>query len=233
MRTQGNKTLVVDQYGNNFDRTALSSFSGASRSRPALKSWNTSKQDADSDINPEISELRSRSRDLERNNPLAHGAMKTKTTYVIGTGLRPEPSIDAEFLGLSPERAEKLQHKILREFNLVAESVEGDAGRKKNFYRKQAELYHSSRVNGDAFLVLPFFKRGNWPYNTRFMSVEADRVCNPRNKPDCENMSGGFELDSNGAVQAVHILKTHPGKRFFSKKEDWQRVKVLMVKGTF
>ncbi|WP_432490647.1 phage portal protein, partial [Flavonifractor plautii] len=82
------------------------------------------------DLNPELATLRSRSRDLERNNPIAHGAIETKTRYVIGTGLRPEPSIDAEFLGLSMEQAEQLQAQILREFNLVAESIEADAARR-------------------------------------------------------------------------------------------------------
>ena len=211
---------------------AASAFSGASRSRPALKGWRTSKGDADSDINPELETLRARSRDLERNNPLAHGALKTKTTYVIGTGLRPEPNIDADFLGLSSEQAEALQAKMLREFELVAGSPEGDASRRKTFYQKQSELYHSSRTNGDAFLLLPFFDRGDWPYHTRFRSVEADRVCNPNNKPDSEQLSSGFELDSNGATDAIHVLQCNPSRRFFRSKAKWERVPLYNENGT-
>lgn len=203
---------------------ALDSFAGASRSRPALKSWFTSKKDADGDLNPELATLRSRSRDLERNNPIAHGAMKTKTVYVIGTGLRPEPSIDAEFLGLSSEQAEALQAQILREFNLAADCLEADAARRKTFYQKQAELFHSALVNGDAFLVLPHFEREGSPYATHFQSVESDRVCNPNNKPDSDTLSGGFELDEHGAAQAVHILQVSPSKRFLRSRATWQRV---------
>ncbi len=211
---------------------ASGAFTGASRSRPALKGWRTSKGDADGDLNPELDTLRSRSRDLERNNPIAHGALKTKTTYVIGTGLRPEPSIDADFLGLSSEQAEALQAKILREFELVAGSPEGDASRRKTFYQKQAELYHSSRTNGDAFLLLPFFERGDWPYWTRFRSVEADRVCNPNNKPDDDAMSGGFELDENGATSAIHVLQGNPTRRFVRGKARWQRVPLYQDNGS-
>lgn len=211
---------------------AAAAFNGASRSRPALKGWQTSKGDADSDINPELETLRARSRDLERNNPLAHGALKTKTTYVIGTGLRPEPNIDADFLGLSSEQAEALQAKMLREFELVAGSPEGDASRRKTFYQKQAELYHSSRTNGDAFLLLPFFERGDWPYQTRFRSVEADRVCNPGNKADSEHLSGGFELDENGATAAIHVLQCNPSRRFFRKKAKWERVPLYSDNGS-
>lgn len=212
--------------------SAASSFSGASKKRPALKSWFTSKKDADGDLNPELAELRSRSRDLERNNPIAHGAVETKTRYVIGTGLRPEPSIDAEFLGLSMEQAEQLQAQILREFNLVAESIEADAARRKTFYQKQGELYHSSRVNGDAFLLLPFFQRGGFPYSTKFQSIEADRICNPSNKADKDRLSAGFETDQYGGLKAVHVLKTHPSKRKLKRAADnWQRVPVFGQNG--
>lgn len=210
---------------------ALDSFAGASKSRPALKSWFTSKKDADGDLNPELATLRSRSRDLERNNPIAHGAMKTKTVYVIGTGLRPEPSIDAEFLGLTSEQAEALQSQMLREFNLAADCLEADAARRKTFYQKQAELFHSARVNGDAFLLLPHFERDGSPYATHFQSVESDRVCNPNNKPDSESMSGGFELDEHGAAVSVHILQTSPSKRFLRSKATWQEVPLFGENG--
>ena len=203
---------------------AAQAFTGASRSRPAMREWRTSKGSADDDVNPELETLRSRSRDLERNNPIAHGALKTKTTYVIGTGLRPEPSIDADYLGLTSEQAEALQAKIAREFELVAGSPEGDASRRKTFYQKQSELYHSALTNGDSFLLLPFFERGAWPYHTRFRSVEADRVTNPNNKRDSETLSGGFELDDNGATAAIHILQGAASRRFFRSKAQWQRV---------
>lgn len=210
---------------------ALESFAGASKTRPALKSWLTSKKDADGDLNPELATLRSRSRDLERNNPIAHGALMTKTVYVIGTGLRPEPNIDAEFLGLSSEQAEKLQAQMLREFNLAAECLDADAARRKTFYQKQAELFHSARVNGDSFLLLPHFEREGSPYATRFQSVESDRVCNPDNKADSETLSGGFELDEHGAAVALHILQTNPSQRFLRSKATWQRVPLSGERG--
>lgn len=210
---------------------ALDSFAGASKTRPAMKSWFTSKKDADGDVNPELVTLRSRSRDLERNNPIAHGALKTKTVYVIGTGLRPEPNIDAEFLGLSSEQAEKLQAQIQREFNLAADCLDGDAARRKTFYQKQAEIFHSARVNGDAFLVLPHFARDASQYDTRFQSVESDRVCNPNNKRDSETLSGGFELDQHGAAVAVHILQTNPARRFLRSKATWERVPLFGAQG--
>ena len=43
---------------------------------------------ADADLLPALPELRNRSRDLARNNPLAGGAINTVVTNVIGTGRR-------------------------------------------------------------------------------------------------------------------------------------------------
>lgn len=203
---------------------ALGSFEGASRTRPALKGWFTSDADADGDINEELPDIRSRSRDLERNNAIAHGALKTKTSYVIGAGLKPEPCIDAKYLGLNLEQAEKIQEDMLRIFSSVAEDVEGDAARRKTFYQKQAELFHSSRLNGDAFLLLPYFARNDSLIETRFQSVEGDRVCNPDHKMDSKNLSGGFQLDRYGAVTQIYVLKSGADK--FGTNRKWDSVPV-------
>ncbi|MDE1464797.1 phage portal protein [Spartinivicinus poritis] len=204
---------------------AASSFTGASRSKGALKGWFTSRKPADEDINPELDELRARSRDLERNNALAHGAINTKAVYVVGTGLRPEPNIDYEFLGLTSEEAETLQGQIAREFNLVAESREADIARRKTFYQKQFELYHSSKVNGDAFLLLPYLNRADFPYQTKFQSIESDRVSNPNLQRDDEKYSAGFQLDRYGAIKGIHI-KTKIGN-----KPTWRYVPLFASNG--
>jgi hypothetical protein len=50
--------------------------------------------------------LRGRSRDLERNHPLALGAIQTKTNGVVGTGLKLRSVIDGEVLGIpTPSRS--------------------------------------------------------------------------------------------------------------------------------
>ena len=78
-------------------RLALSianSYDGASKFKRTLRQWATFGYDADTDILVDLPELRNRSRDLMRNNPLASGAIKTKLTNVIGSGLRLRSHID-------------------------------------------------------------------------------------------------------------------------------------------
>lgn len=58
---------------------------GASRSRMALSQWTTRANDADTDTLMDLPTLRSRSRDLIRNAPLASGAINTVCTNAVGT----------------------------------------------------------------------------------------------------------------------------------------------------
>lgn len=60
---------------------------GASRSRRALSLWTTRANDADTDTFLDLPTLRSRSRDLIRNAPLASGAINTVCTNAVGTGI--------------------------------------------------------------------------------------------------------------------------------------------------
>lgn len=66
----------------------LTSYAGADRKGRALREWTPFGKDPDEDLLSELTDFRDRSRDLVRNNPLASGAIKTKVTHVVGTGLR-------------------------------------------------------------------------------------------------------------------------------------------------
>ena len=63
-------------------------FEGASRGR-RTKNWRTPTTDANAAIASSIVTLRSRARDLVRNNPWAGRAVRAISAYTVGTGLRP------------------------------------------------------------------------------------------------------------------------------------------------
>jgi hypothetical protein len=63
-------------------------YEGGRRDRRGTKRWRPPEGSADSDTLPDLPDLRSRARDLERNVPIATGAIATKSTNVIGTGSR-------------------------------------------------------------------------------------------------------------------------------------------------
>lgn len=210
-----------------FQSAVATAYVGASRGRRGTKEWRVSGGDSDSDILPELQDLRERSRDLIRNTPIATGAINTKVTNVIGGGLRLHCRIDHQFLGLSEDEADAWEANTQREFNkLWAVSQDCSADRQGNFYELQDLVWRSTLENGDVFALLPLKKRKGNVYSLSVQLIEADRVTNKDNKMDTKEMSGGISRDASGAPTHIHILKVHPGSRRFIKTE-WQEVAIF------
>lgn len=180
---------------------------GASRTKKSLLGWNFKGGSPDSDITDNLDILRERSRDLFMGAPLATGALKTYRTNVIGSGLRLKAQIDADFLGMSEEEADRWERNAEREFALWAQ--ECDAGRMMDFYEMQALVFLSWLMSGDVFCTLPMIQRPGNPYALKIALIEADRVCNPPGQTD-GRLRGGVEVDQFGAPVAYHIAQKHP-----------------------
>lgn len=226
---------LVDRVVNYFDPVAGSrraqhramqastgAYDGASRTKRSMRNWFAFGGSADADLLPALPELRNRSRDLARNNPLAGGAINTVVTNVIGTGLAPQPTIDAEVLGLTEEQAVAWQQQAAREFSLFADTKECDVTLAQNFYEMQGLAFRSVLENGDAFALTPMIARHKTPYRTRLQLIEGDRCCNPENKRDTDQLAGGIEMDDLGAPVAYHFLRKHPGG-FAPTDRKWDR----------
>lgn len=200
------------------------SYTGAKRSGGAFKNWFTSNNDANSDILPDLPLLRSRSRDLVRNDPIASGAINTVTTNVVGSGLTLQCSIDAVLLGMSTEESAEWQANTEREFKLWAESKNCDITRTQNFAGLQDLASRSALENGDSFSLLPMVAVKDWPYKTRVQLVESDRICNKKDQRDSDRLAGGIAIDKYGAPEFLHVLKSHPGGLNTNKKQ-WSEVR--------
>lgn len=206
-----------------FQMAATGSYMGASKARRALTEWITSAGDADADILPDLATLRERSRDLIRNNALAAGALNTKVTNVVGTGLRLKASIDRDQLGMSDEQAQAWEMAAEREWRLWSEGQDCDIERTLRFTDIQSLAFRSVLENGDVFILLPMKERPDG-YETRVQMVEADRVLNPDFKADSVETAGGVERDESGAPVAYHIASAHPGNWLNRKALAWERV---------
>jgi len=206
--------------------TAMSAYTGADKKRRSLASWNPPSGDFDTDILPELQDLRENSEDLYRNNMLAVSGINTDVTSVIGRGLTVQPRIDADFLGLTEEQADKLEAAISREWLLWSESKNCTVNRRHNFREFQNITYLSSLVRGDSFALTPEkAPTPYYPYRLRLQLIEADRVCNENNQADTDTLSGGIETEKDGALKRVHIMKHHPGSiRHAEHRQEWTKV---------
>src|SRR6478752_1904823 len=66
-----------------------SPYRSTSRSSPVAQEWYPSSSNADEALLPSLSTLRDQSRDLDRNESLARGALENYVTNVVADGLRP------------------------------------------------------------------------------------------------------------------------------------------------
>lgn len=221
------------------DRTLMAmsgAYDGARMDLPGRRLWSPSRGSADADLQPDLPMLRRRARDLDRNNPLARGALSTTKTSVVGPGLKPIPMIDRDYLGLDEETATALERQMMREWSLFANGIECDITRTDRFAGLQALAYGSAKMNGDAFAMLRMKERPGSPYALKIQLVEADRVCDPpRNRHEAAKgatIVGGVEQDEDGAAVALWIASQHPGAYVpyhlgRMDKMEWNRVAVF------
>lgn len=206
------------------NRAALAlsgAYVGGSRTRRSMSEWSVSQGDADTDLLYDLPTLRERSRDHDRNNPIAHGAFKTKCLNVIGPGLKLRPQLDREALGMTEDEADALENQIKREWRLFWMTQEVDAARTCNGPELEWMGYKQTKVNGDVIVLFPRISREGSPYETKVQVVEADRLCNKDNAPDSEELAGGVKKGKFGDPLEYHIAKQHPGKLLGGKSLGW------------
>lgn len=184
---------------------------GGSTTRRSMTAWNPLTGSADADILFDLAKLRARSRDLERNNSIAAGAINTTVTNVVGTGLRLHSAIDRDILKLTDEAADAWEATVQAEWRLFFESRELDAARTLSGQEMADMVMRQTLLNGDVFVNLPRFSRPGSPYTLKLQLIEADRVCNKSWETDTDELAGGIRRDSTGAPIEYHVLRQHPG----------------------
>lgn len=199
-------------------------YTGARLDRSQLSRWNPLNGSANSDTIRDLRMLRARSRDQMRNAPVALGALNTKVSHSIGTGLSYSPSIDADFLGLDDEQKEEWEDDTKRRFAAWAGSQDCDIARQLDFYGLQELGFRSYLESGDCFAITPRVARPGKKPRLAIQLVEADRVCNPNLTSDTASLMDGIEINpATGEVLAYHVAREHPGG-FNFKANQWDRV---------
>lgn len=190
----------------------------AASSIPELRKWLVTKGSADADLLPDLDTLRERQRDLGRNNGIAAGYFRTMGDNVVGTGPRLAMMPDYRALGRDKQWAQEYSQLVESNFRSFAESREIDVRGQLDFGLMSRQVFYSTLMNGDA-VVLPLWNPRPQPmyrWATQLQVIESDRLSNPNNSMDTEQLRGGVKIDSYGRPLGYHIQSTHPGDRFWS-----------------
>lgn len=208
--------------------TGVGGYFGGRRDRRRTRSWRPYDSSADQAIIPDLPDLRSRSRDLVRNMPIATGAIETAVTNIVGDGLTLQSTIDREYLGLSEQEADAWQAAAEREFRLWAGT--SDFTRAQPWQEQQDLALRSVLESGDMLVVRRYRRDAGDTYGTKLQFVEADRISNPQLAADKPELIAGVALDKDGVATGFHIADKHPGE-FFGSAAKWSTVPARSKKG--
>ncbi|PKL00057.1 MAG: phage portal protein [Tenericutes bacterium HGW-Tenericutes-1] len=216
--------------------------SGASHDKKSMKGWTDKSESPFKDIDKNLPTLRSRSRQLFMNAPIATSAIKTNRTNVVGQGLKLKSRIDFTRLGITQEAADQWEKNTEREFNLWAKSRWCDATRLNNFFELQQIALMSWLMNGDGWALIKQQDITRFmPYSLNIYLIEADRISTPQKDVNGNWLTldneikkaangnliyNGVEINSNGAVVAYWICNSYPSDNNMIKK-DWTRVEAF------
>ncbi|MCA2991045.1 phage portal protein, partial [Gemmatimonas sp.] len=187
-------------------------YEGARTDLRELMAWLPGLGSADQDTLGDLPALRARTRDLERNAPLATGALLTRLDNVVGGGLMPTPQIDREYLGLSEEEAATWQRDAMRIVRAVAFTKRFDVAGRNSFGQMQRLALRSVLSGGDAFALRRYVPRPGDVLALKIQLLEADRVGNPPGQMNGPQLRDGVQLDQFGAAVGYYIASHHPSE---------------------
>lgn len=185
-------------------------YDAARSSTRRTRGWRPGGGSPAADILPDLDTLRGRSRDLDRNNSIAHGAANTKVNGAVGAGLRMRSVLDVAVLGITPERATELQYQIEREWELFER--EADFAGQLHLRDWQRVAFRSAQVSGDIGVGRRWRRQPGQVYGTRVVLIEADRISNPNQRADTAELQGGVQLAADGRLLGCWISDRHPGE---------------------
>lgn len=195
------------------------------KDRPEFRGWSSTFGSADSDIIPDLETLRSRARDLDRNNGIAGGAVRTAVDSTVGVGLKLVSIPEYRLLGNDASWAEEWSRQVEALWRIYSSSVDFDASRRQAFSGMTRMVARSFMTNGEALALPLWIDRGN-RFRTAFQVLEADRLSTPTAMLEGSTLRGGVEMDQYGAPIAYWIRKTHPGDtiQVGVSQSEWERV---------
>lgn len=183
-------------------------YAGAGTMDRALREWDVARGSADTASAADLPEMRERSSDLIRNEPLAAGWLQTERDCVVGTGLRPQSIPNHGVLGITAEQAKEVARSFEALWDLVKDQL--DLERVSSCTQLQELALMSPMERGDVLVLRRWVRRPGDVLGLKVQMLEADRVSNPRTAFDTEDLRQGVQKDKDGAPLGYHVASRHP-----------------------
>jgi lambda family phage portal protein len=176
----------------------------------------------------ELGTLRERSRDANRNHPVAAGASDTYAQNIVGSGIKPQSAIRAKVLGISDDRAKALRLQAEVAFGKFKPYAGAD--NRQDFDELQFLALAKIIEDGET-IALPTWGSEPWrPYGRCIQLLESERLAQPTDK-QYKNTTNGIRFGRRGEPLTYYIRnademnKTRP----ISAHDDQGRPRILHV----
>jgi lambda family phage portal protein len=194
---------------------------------PYNYSWeyeNNKSADYDLIKNETLTTLRSKSRQLVKDNPLVSGLVQTMVTNIVGAG--------PEIYCLSSSGVQQKQiDRCLENFHKVA-----DVTKQFSFTQVLEALVTSSCSDGDILISLPLSEANEDGVETTIELIEAHRIRTPTNI-DILNKSylvrNGVQHKTDGSVEGYWVIKADKVDIGAGRKEDFDFYPVYRESGGY
>ncbi len=172
----------------------------AAKNKTGQTPWVGGTNSADAEIAHDLPTLRNRSRELNRDDPLASGVMDTIVRNVIGTGMRAQAITGDDTKDTNIEEV----------WNELKDTISpADGGLPHG--EMQAMVCHAWLSDGD--VLRKATKTASAPREPVWCeTIESDRLQTPMDKVTDGNIREGVERDKEGRTVAYWITKHHPGE---------------------
>ncbi len=209
---------ILDSYGSRIPLSAIidSPFEGAATGR-RMGSWGTSTVGPNTSLYSSLSRLRSRDRELIRNNPLIQGGVDSYVANAISSGIFPRWQLDDQIL-------KKDTQDLWDEFVLQA-----DYYGVSSLYGLQSLVFNGLIDAGEIISrKVPRSRSAGLPVPLQIQLIEADHLDETYNTlaPNGNEVRMGIEIDDNGHRVAYWLWSEHPGEAFITMRGIGQRIPI-------
>lgn len=199
-------------------------YTASSLSKTSMINWSPPLTSANTEVSKyENQTLVARGYDAYRNNSVARAAITQIKTNVIN-GLRANPDIDADYLGLTEEQEDELEAAIEREFDIFCQTC--DAEKTHDLEENAILALTSWLITGDGFVNTFFEDNPGDFYSLKLQVIDSERICNEIGEVDTKNLKKGVVLDNVGAPKAYKVRGAHPADSLTEPEETmkWETV---------
>lgn len=211
---------VLDHHGRPIPVVRAQSFEGAGSGR-RLGTWGRSSAGPNTALYGSLSSLRSRSRELTRNNPLAENGVESWVANLIGTGITPRWQIDP---ALGRSELKERTHELWAEW-----ADESDADGVCDFYGLQAMVARAMVESGEVLVRIRARRlEDDLPVPMQLQVIECDHLDESYStvSPNGNEIRMGIEFDRMGRRVAYWVFRSHPGESFLLDQGSSERIRI-------